>query len=222
MTEAEWRASTDPMPMLLHLGEQASSRKVRLYACACAHRVWERLADERSRQAVVTAERFADGLADAAELAQAFRAAQQGWDEMPEVEGNRRVAGNKALTAARRARRAARVARDAATPPGQARLGLWAGLGESAARRAALADLLRDIFPFRPVAVDPSWLAWDGGTIPRLALAIYDERAFDRLPILGDALEEAGCTDLEVLGHCRGEGVHVRGCWLVDALAGKS
>src|SRR4051812_41380701 len=60
MTDAEWLASTDPYPMLLHLGDQASSRKLRLYGCAWGYSAWDRLTDERSRQAILTAERFAD------------------------------------------------------------------------------------------------------------------------------------------------------------------
>ncbi len=92
------------------------------------------------------------------------------------------------------------------------------------AERTAQAILLRDIFgnPFRPMPeVDPAWLAWDGGVVPAMALGIYDELAFDHMPVLGDALEEAGCTDAEILGHCRGQGPHARGCWLIDLLLGK-
>jgi hypothetical protein len=89
--------------------------------------------------------------------------------------------------------------------------------------RNALCALIRDIFgnPFRPVPVPPAWLAWNDAAIPRLAHAIYDERAFGRLPVLADALEDAGCTDRAILGHCRGPGPHVRGCWVVDLLLGK-
>jgi hypothetical protein len=54
-----------------------------------------------------------------------------------------------------------------------------------------------------------------------LAQAIYDDRAFDRLPILADALEEAGCDTADILAHCRGPGPHVRGCWVVDLILGK-
>jgi hypothetical protein len=81
--------------------------------------------------------------------------------------------------------------------------------------------LLRDIFgnPFRPVSVDASWLA---GPVITLADTIYTDRAFDRLPLLADALEEAGCTDADILAHCRGDGPHVRGCWVVDLILGKS
>ena len=89
--------------------------------------------------------------------------------------------------------------------------------------RKAQATLLRDILgnPFHPTAVDPAWLAWNAGTIVSLAQAIYDDRAFDRLPILADALEEAGCDDPDILAHCRQPSVHVRGCWVVDLLLGK-
>jgi hypothetical protein len=81
---------------------------------------------------------------------------------------------------------------------------------------------LHDIFgnPFRPVTLDPSWLTSD---VVALARGIYDERAFDRMPILADALQDAGCDSEDVLNHCRDEkGTHVRGCWVVDLLLGKS
>jgi hypothetical protein len=73
--------------------------------------------------------------------------------------------------------------------------------------------------PFRPVVFDP---AWRTETAVALASAIYAERAFDRLPILADALEEAGCDNTDVLAHCRGPGPHARGCWVVDGVLGKS
>ena len=63
-----------------------------------------------------------------------------------------------------------------------------------------------------------STVEWNHGTVARIAQAIHDERAFDRLPILADALEEAGCQDADILGHCRHPGPHVRGCWAVDLL----
>lgn len=72
------------------------------------------------------------------------------------------------------------------------------------------------------IRLDPTWLAWCDKTVPKLAQAIYDECAFDRLPILADALEEAGCTDADILDHCRQAGEHVRGCWIVDLILGKS
>jgi hypothetical protein len=71
------------------------------------------------------------------------------------------------------------------------------------------------------LSVDPSWLAWNDRTVVKLAQAIYNEKAFDRLPILADALEDAACSDVDILAHCRGPGPHVRGCWVVDLLLGK-
>jgi hypothetical protein len=81
--------------------------------------------------------------------------------------------------------------------------------------------LARDIFgnPFRPVAFDPRWRTSD---VIGLAKAIYDDNTFERMPILADALMDAGCEDEQVIGHCRGPGPHVRGCWVVDLILGKT
>ena len=82
---------------------------------------------------------------------------------------------------------------------------------------------LRDIFgnPFRTVTIDPDWLTWRDGTIPKLAHTIYEDHRFDILPILADALQEAGCTNEDIIQHCHSSGPHVRGCWVVDLLLGK-
>jgi hypothetical protein len=95
---------------------------------------------------------------------------------------------------------------------------------EDGAGRNGQAHLLRDLFgplPFREVRINPLWLVWNDGTVKRLAEGMYEGRAFDRLPVLGDALEEAGCTDQTILDHLRGPGPHVRGCWVIDLLLGK-
>jgi hypothetical protein len=102
----------------------------------------------------------------------------------------------------------------------------WPGPRDArAAERKAQTGLLRCIFvnPFRPApAIAPAWLAWNGGTVRKLAEAIYEDQAFDRLPVLADALEDAGCSDADLLGHLRGPGPHARGCWAVDLLLGKA
>jgi hypothetical protein len=86
--------------------------------------------------------------------------------------------------------------------------------------QSACCGLLRCIFanPFRPVALDPTWLS---STVKALAQSIYTDRNFEVMPILADALEEAGCSSEDILSHCRGPGEHVRGCWAVDLLLGK-
>lgn len=104
-------------------------------------------------------------------------------------------------------------------------------LQETKVLKAARADekkaqvgLLHDIIgplPFRTVTINPAWLAWNDGTVRRIAQAIYEDRVFDRMPILADALEDAGCADPVLLEHLRGPGQHVRGCFAVDLLTGR-
>jgi hypothetical protein len=80
--------------------------------------------------------------------------------------------------------------------------------------------LLNDIFgnPFHPITIDPTWLT---PTVKVMAQAIYTDRNFDQMPLLADELEKAGCDNQEILGHCRGPGPHVRGCWVVDLVLGE-
>lgn len=87
-------------------------------------------------------------------------------------------------------------------------------------KREKYCRLRHDIFgnPFRPVELDPRWIT---STVFDISQAIYQERAFDKMPILADALMDAGCDSEEILNHCRGDGPHVRGCWVVDLLLGK-
>jgi hypothetical protein len=82
------------------------------------------------------------------------------------------------------------------------------------------AKLLREIVgnPYHLAPLDPSP---PFSTVAKLACTVYEERVFERLPVLADALEDAGCTDAAILSHCRQPGEHVRGCWVVDLLLGK-
>ena len=88
------------------------------------------------------------------------------------------------------------------------------------AHEKLLCGLIRDIFgnPYRSVAFDP---AWRTETATGLALKMYDEKQFAAMPILADALQEAGCEQPEILAHCREPGTHVRGCWVIDLVLGK-
>jgi hypothetical protein len=225
MTEAEWLACDDPKRMLKPLQGRASDRRLRLFACACCRAVWCYLSAPRSRGAVEVAERYADALATEAELQRAHVLADHAAQQTLGRGGGRRFdrplppSEAKALYAAQTA---------APHPPFLRGALAWVGWdGEVRSRGPAL---LRDLFgnPFRPVALDPAWLAWNSGTIPKLAQALYEDRELPsghldhhRLAVLADALEDAGCTDLDLLAHCRGEGPHVRGCWVVDLLLGK-
>ena len=221
MTEAEWLACEGPNAMLLFLRDRASERKLRLFACACCRRIWDWLGDERSRAAVEIAEDHADGLADDSRL----HTARNDASDCELLLGNRLNPDESARAAywtlleqefigvAELVRIAVSIAAAARrTEP-----------IEAAVSREACwqVRLLRDIIgnPFRPVAIDPAWLT---ANVLDLARTIYAERAFDRLPILADALMDAGCDDPLILDHCRSSGPHVRGCWVVDLLLGKA
>jgi hypothetical protein len=93
----------------------------------------------------------------------------------------------------------------------------------AAAARAALLPLVRDVLgnPYRPVKPEASWLAWNDGTVVKMAQAIYDDGRFDRMPLLADALEESGCAEPGILAHCRAAAPHVRGCWVIDFILSK-
>jgi hypothetical protein len=203
MTEAEWLACNAIRPILEFLGESPGSRKLRLIACVCCRSVWDQL-NERSQDAIMQGEQFADGMIDKQTLLRA---------------------GNAARSSSKSVGHTAKAARCCAY--GDAYLAALFATDQVVQcctnNIADLAALVRDIFgnPFRPVTIDPSWLAWNDGTVVKLAQGIYDDRTFDCLPILADALEEAGCDKADILTHCRQPGEHMRGCWVVDLLLGK-
>jgi hypothetical protein len=218
MTEAEWLACADPRKMLDELPGRVSSRKLRLLVCACCRRVWDLLADPRSQQAVELAERYADGLVGRDALVAGQRAAHAAYQRARKQRGPESFrhfgAAHLALQAT-----ALKVRFD----PRDNEFLRGARERKEKTERKARGDLIRDLFGnlFRPAALDPTWLSWRSGTVPKLAQAIYDDRAFERLPILADALEDAGCDNADLLAHCREPGPHVRGCWIVDLLLGK-
>jgi hypothetical protein len=236
MTEAEWLACTDPAPMLEFLRGKASDRKLRLFACACCRRAWGLLRDVRSQQAIEVAERYADGQAGEEELSLvmdiALAAHQALWDEFRRnaslalEEEYKAVSEMEAAFAVWRTCRPRQAyANDGSIgfAPRQVAYAVGGG-GGVASETAVQSSLLRDIFGsllFRSFSLDPAWLAWQNRALARMAQSTYEERAFDRLPILADALEEAGCTNSDILAHCHAKGEHVRGCWVVDLLLGK-
>jgi hypothetical protein len=211
MTEAEWRTTTEPAKMLQFLEGKASDRKLRLLACAWCREVWYQLANNLCRQAVELSERAADDssvLEDMAHVRDAARATST--DARGISHSGRKGAGYDAALCTAigkmwHMRTVLESTQLLATRPGY---------------RHLQCDVTRDIFgnPSRPVAVDPSWLT---STVVALAEGIYQERAFDRLPILADALMDAGCDSADLLDHCRSDGPHVRGCWVIDLLTGR-
>jgi hypothetical protein len=200
MTEAEWLAETSVGKLCLSPCTKGSERKHRLFAVACAHLFRGRSDDPKCLRVLEAAEKFADGLISEAELS-AARA-----NISTKTNGQMR-----------------RLALYAAQRNGYA--GLYSVPGAvGASGKPELLLILRDVFgnPFRSVELSSDLRNWNDGTVPRIAQGIYDERAFDRLPILHDALLDAGCDDDDLIQHCRSEGPHVRGCWVVDLLLGKS
>jgi hypothetical protein len=252
MTEAEWLACADPTPMLEFLRDEflrdkVSDRKHRLIATACCRRVWHLVKHERSRAAVEVSEAVAEGtctLSDAEinSLNQEVVNARWGFHEEPvemfaatavemalprldtfEASWFLRLASKYAVLALE----GEQLRAEGATPK---KLKAWAEKCEHSGKpqgrtkldaTGVIAAILRDIIgnPFRPVSFDPSWLT---STVVALARGIYEERAFDRLPILADALQDAGCDSDDILNHLRDpHATHVRGCWALDLVLGK-
>lgn len=222
MTEAEWLGCNDPPPMLESLKDKASNRKGRLFVGACCRYLWPLLADPRLRRAVEVTERYADGQVAIADMRIAWTAAKVAWEglgeEDPAVDAARAVVIGTDWSAYwdelwHAVAKAARSAGDAAAAtrlPGFSR-------GDAQAYQV---KVLRDIVgnPYRPVVLDPTWQT---PPVVTLARSIYEGREFGRMGELADALESAGCNQLEVHRHCRMEVVHVPGCWLVDQILGK-
>lgn len=212
VTEAKWLASVNPQFLLAVLepwaaDEAITERQLRLFACACTRRWWSGLTDTQRRD-VELGERFADG--EVAEdvirerRGELFEARVRGESDDPPlaewcfaevIDGG-----------ADDLRYAILRAMDLQLPPSE---------------RTAQAAFLRDIVgnPFHPVKLPKKWRTEHTVGI---AGKMYDDRDFRAMPILADALEEAGCDNHDVLAHCREPGIHVRGCWVVDLVLGKS
>jgi hypothetical protein len=222
MTEQEWLTSQEPElmvpPVSYHLKRARTTegrRKLRLFGCACCRRVAHLFPEEPWWPLVALAEKLADGAARQSDL-DAFLESAGLIPREGEADHVRR--GRECLLLA--VGRLSEPAAKAALACSWIRIALGWLKAEEAAESAVQADLLRCIFgnPFRPPIIDPSWIAWNGGAVVGLAGTIYEERRFEDMPVLADALEAAGCFDEEVLGHLRGPGPHARGCFVIDLL----
>jgi hypothetical protein len=239
VTEAEWLVATQPEEMLWSLESRSSARKLRLIAVACCRRVWTVLPEGIGRFAVEVAERHADGVASDEELQKAQSDASRVADERNPIrlglvlrrdwddpQGIQDDAIHYFASACACSAYPTAFASAVETTVNVS-LGVAMTLGRPdphAVEQSALAHLVRDVFgnPFRNRHQDGPMPKWRGGVAASLAKSIYADRAFDRLPLLADAVEDAGCTNAELLGHLRRPGPHVRGCWAVDLVLGKS
>jgi hypothetical protein len=205
---------------------KTTERKLRLFAVACCRHIWEQLSDERSRRAVEVTERYADEVALPAEIEAARIAAEAAESEAGTAWAWARAARLAVPRTGSPAGAAARLVAEVMiqgnwSPPQET---LEESMQGVSSRARDVGALFGDVFgplPFRSVVISPAVLAWNNGCVEKLAKGIYHEQDFSsaRMGILADALEEAGVTDAEVLGHCRQQGaVHVRGCWLIDCL----
>jgi hypothetical protein len=224
MTEQEWLTCTDPTPMLEFVRDRIHDphdRKCWCFVAACQRRSFPALAfcttiegAQRTRNRVELLEKVVAGTADVAEMdsfysqltfadawGQALVCSMNAAETVVSGMLNTRRFANR--TAERRS-----AAREAAT------------ITTRQVELAAQSVLLRCIFgnPFRPVTIDPRWLT---STVLDLTTAIENGQPFDRLPILADALQDAGCDNDEIIAHCRSAGAHARGCWVVDLVLGK-
>jgi hypothetical protein len=209
MTEAEWMACTNPTPMWWFVEGKASARRLRLVACACCRRIWH-LLSERSKQLVEAAEQLADGLITAEESEEFLRRGSE-VDRIPLGIDEYSVTRSALISHSAITRAVPSLAASFVEVLG----------GSRKEEASCQCVLVRDILgnPFHPVpTLDPGWLRWNDGTVRSMAQTVYDERAFGRLPVLADALEDAGCADVVLLGHLRDPGVHVRGCWALDLI----
>jgi hypothetical protein len=218
MTEQEWLGEPPVEAMLDQLAGQVSDRKLLLFAVASFREYFDLLRDPRSRAAADVLERLSLGQATDEDLLQAhLEAAAVVWYDLPPPFAdpgtvNFYEMGEFGILA--------EVMAYSVLEPGRSALerARFTVFYQERQARQVLRDIVGN--PFRPVVFDPLWLAANDRMSVRLAERIEAERAFDQLPILGDALEEAGCSESAILDHCRSAGVHVPGCWVVDGILG--
>lgn len=240
MTEAEWLTTAERAEMVAFLGPRLSARKRRLFACACCRRQWHWAEGTPAAKAVEVAEAFADGRASEKKLdaarKQASAEAQRTYAEFRHTRGAEPYIAHmhaSACAVAATARPAAGAATDFANVAANLAAQTFAyestGVPDSTggdwgdhfrAEAAEQAALLRDVAgnPFCTPAFNLDWLT---GDVVLVATGIYDDRAFGQLPILADALQDAGCNRDDLLNHLRDPNTpHARGCWALDLILG--
>ncbi|QJW96618.1 hypothetical protein FTUN_4175 [Frigoriglobus tundricola] len=225
MDSESWEQSRNLQKMIRSVDPRQCDRKLRLFAVACCRRVWDLITDPAAKRLVELTEQFADGAIDR----EALRNVWSGAPDYPRADGAAKQAaafGCASWEAAadsytRAAHDAEAAVAEAIDEPDSPEVGLrkYELRGRE---RAAQLDLLREVLrnPFRSVSFSPTWRT---ETAVLLARQMYESRDFSAMPILADALQDAGCDHTLVLDHCRDPGqIHVRGCWVVDLVLGKS
>ena len=196
MTESEWLDENDPVPLFQQINGAGTERQLRLFSTAALASDGYRSPQADFRLNLV--EQFADGLVT-------LRQIRDAWPPLsPDAPTT-----------------APELAFDWAETIVMARARRYYGGGFPILSEPLVSVLFRDVFGarFRPVAFNQSWRT---EAVVALARGMYESRDFGLMPVLADALDDAGCGDADVLAHCRGTGPHVRGCWVVDLVLGKS
>lgn len=232
MDQTEW-LHCDRARVLLAQLIHASRRKLRLFACACCRLLPELTHSALAADFLDQAERCSTGLFDLPVLRKRWEktstkvessVVQRALSLVVSAQSPGWVAWHSVVQVVALVEKGTEQMRQQCVCPSRREERRARGRSKQQ-RRMHLCNLLRDIFhcpPRKPPVLDPAVLAWRQGLVPRMARMIHDERRYEEVPILGDALEEAGCTDADVLAHARAPGPHVPGCWLVDSLTENS
>jgi hypothetical protein len=221
MTEQEWNAATEPTPMLEFLRGKASDRKLRLFTVACCRRVWDQLTDEAGHKAIEASEQFADDKVTADEFTLAAEVVRNRRCELEAYDWSvadiAEIRLSHALDAVETTMDVSRWFQECGIIVCRS---LDWSLRADGTEYPAHCYIIHCVYgnPFRQVAFNPQWRT---STVLALAEVIYQDRAFERLPILADALQDADCDSDDILSHMRGGGEHYRGCWALDLALGK-
>jgi hypothetical protein len=211
MTEEEWFATSDLNNVLLGASPCLVQRRVRLICCAFARSVMRVALDLRTQKAFEIAERYAESEVSNAKRKDARREIQQHRNSLEPWSS--RCANSAVYYALGSA-----VSTDLINSADMA----WQAASCDPNERLRQVEIVRDVVgnPFRPAAFTPEWRT---DTVVAIARGMYESRDFSAMPILADALQDAGCENEDILNHCRNPGqVHVRGCWVVDLVLNKS
>ncbi len=191
-TEKEWNSCLEPLPMLRHVDGLGSKRKAILFVMECVRQSAEGN-PLLDKQVMKVLECYTDESAKAENSVQFDK-------EVPTL--------------------LVEIASESFGPLDAARIGNRFSNGNQGLKEQQ-AELVREFFgnPYQPVAFDQTWRT---PTVTALAQQMHDSQEFSPMPILADALQDAGCEDTSVLEHCRDElALHTRGCWVLDLILGR-